>query len=432
MNFSKISNLQAEVELLGSILVKNDYICDVIDFLEPEDFYNTKNKIIYKKIKELYENNNLPVDVVNLADSLGDKLKEIGGMTYVSQIVGSNVSCIGVRKHGEIIKEKSNKRKLLKIFNTAGEKIRNEDVSWEGIMDYAQNGLLSIKGVDNDESGDIAAAMNEFMDTIEERYAKDGNINEINSGYTKIDKMLGGFGKQDLIIIAGRPSMGKTAMALNIIANTAIKCNSTTAFFNLEMGRKQITDRLVSVCSKVPMENIKKAFFRDKEMSHIFETASVLCNTNIRIYEKTFTLNGIKRECKRLKLKVGLNIVVIDYLQLLDSGERCENRNQDISKITRKLKLMAKELDITLILLSQLSRAPECRSDHRPMLSDLRESGSIEQDADIVMFLYRDEYYNKHTESKGIIECIVSKNRNGETGTAKLRWRPQVQSIEER
>ncbi|MTK12311.1 MAG: AAA family ATPase [Clostridiaceae bacterium] len=232
------------------------------------------------------------------------------------------------------------------------------------------------------------------------------------------------------MILAARPSMGKTAMALNLLLNTVLKQNAKTAFFNLEMGIKQIVDRVVSIHTAIPMNSIKNASLTEDQWYDVTKSASILAQSSIKMYDKILTLASIKAECRRLKIKEGLDIVVIDYLQLIDSEERQENRNQDISKITRSLKLMAKELDITVIILSQLSRAPECRSDHRPLLSDLRESGSIEQDADVVLFLYRDEYYNGDSESKGIIECIVAKNRNGEVGTARLRWKPEIQRIE--
>lgn len=241
--------------------------------------------------------------------------------------------------------------------------------------------------------------------------------------------MLGGFSKEDLIILAARPSMGKTAMALNLLLNTTFKGQAKTAFFNLEMGTKQIIDRAVALRTKIPLDNIKNASLSEEQWYQISKEASILANSSMKIYDKIFTLNGIAAECRKLKIKEGLDVVIIDYLQLIESGERTENRNQDISKITRRLKLMAKEIDINIIVLSQLSRAPETRSDHRPMLSDLRESGSIEQDSDVVMFLYRDDYYHKDSESKGIMECIVAKNRNGEVGTSRLKWKPEIQSI---
>lgn len=204
---------------------------------------------------------------------------------------------------------------------------------------------------------------------------------------------------------------------------------ANTAFFNLEMGKQQIIERAMASITDIPLKSIKNGIFEDDAFVSIVKASNTIITSGLKIYDKIFTLQGIREECKRLKLQGGLDVVFIDYLQLINSEEKAENRTQDISKISRSLKLMAKEFDITVIALSQLSRAPETRSDHRPMLSDLRESGAIEQDADIVMFLYRDEYYNADTDKPGIIECIIAKNRNGEVGTARLKWKGQCQKV---
>lgn len=251
----------------------------------------------------------------------------------------------------------------------------------------------------------------------------------MKTGYKTLDKILGGVQKQDLIILAARPSMGKTSTALNIILNSVIKEKMKVAFFNLEMGLIQIIDRILSIHTAIPMNKIKKADLTEKQWCAITKAASMFAGSNMKIYNRIFKLSLIKSECRKLKIKEGLDIVVIDHLQLIECVKGAENRNVEISKITRELKLMAKELDVTILLLSQLSRGPETRSDHRPMLLDLRESGSIEQDADIVMLLYRDEYYNKDSETKGIIECIVAKNRNGQVGTVRLKWMPEIQAL---
>lgn len=429
MNLKNISNIEAEINIIGSILVKNDNICEVIDFLKPEDFYDLRHQIIYKSLKHMYENN-ITADILTISENLKDNLKEIGGVSYLSSIVNSIVNFRNIREYGEIVKEKSNCRKLINIFNISLDKLSKGEASLEDSINYTQNSLLDINGVHTKDTGSMEKIMESFIDTLQVRYENGGDVQGIKCGYRVIDKMLGGLSREELIILAARPSMGKTAMALNLLLNSVFKENAKAAFFNLEMGTKQIIDRAISIYTKIPMTNIKNAVLTDEQWQQAAEAASDLANSTIKIYDKIFTLGGIKAECKRLKIKEGLDIAIIDYLQLIDSEEKRENRNQDISKITRSLKLMAKELDITVIVLSQLSRAPECRSDHRPILSDLRESGSIEQDADAVIFLYRDEYYNKDSESKNIIECIVAKNRNGEVGTARLRWKPELQKIE--
>lgn len=428
MDMDRIYNFNAETNVIGSILMESDSICEVIGFLNPEDFYNLKHKILYKNLKKMYEEN-LTVDIVTLSEKLGETLKEVGGISYITDILNSIVNTVNIKKYGEIVKEKANNRALLKIFNSAIGRLQSGEASQEEVINYAQDSLLSIKTSETKEDGEIEKILHDFMDTLQSRYEKGGEVHGVNSGYKTLDRMLGGFSKEDLIILAARPSMGKTAMALNLLLNTTFKGQAKTAFFNLEMGTKQIIDRAVALRTKIPLDNIKNASLSEEQWYQISKEASILANSSMKIYDKIFTLNGIAAECRKLKIKEGLDVVIIDYLQLIESGERTENRNQDISKITRRLKLMAKEIDINIIVLSQLSRAPETRSDHRPMLSDLRESGSIEQDSDVVMLLYRDEYYHKDSESKGIMECIVAKNRNGEVGTSRLKWKPEIQSI---
>lgn len=428
MNMDRIYNFNAEAGVIGSILMENDSICEVIDFLEPEDFYNLKHKIIYKNLKKMYEEN-LSADIVTLAEKLGDNLKEVGGISYITGILNSCITSENIKEYGEIVKEKANNRELQKIFNSLMEKLQKGEDSSEDLISCVQNSLLAIQASKIKKDGDMENILYDFMDVLQERYEKGGAVQGVISGYKTLDRILGGFSREDLIILAARPSMGKTAMALNLLLNTALKSKAKTAFFNLEMGTNQILDRAISLYTKIPLSSIKNALLSEKQWCDVTKAASKLSASSIKIYDKIFTLSGIAAQCRKLKIKEGLDIVIIDYLQLIESGEKVENRNQDISKITRRLKLLAKELDINIIVLSQLSRAPETRSEHRPMLSDLRESGSIEQDADVVMFLYRDEYYNKDSESKGIIECIVAKNRSGEVGTIRLKWRPEIQSI---
>ncbi|MBC2579080.1 replicative DNA helicase [Clostridium sp. DJ247] len=428
MDMDKIYNFNAEANVIGSILIDNDSICEVIGFLDYEDFYNVKHKIIYKTLKNMYEEN-IAIDIVTLAEKLGESLKDVGGISYITEILNANVTTANIKKHGEIVKEKANNRMVLEILKTSMEKLQKGEDSSESVINYTQNALLAIKNAEVNEDGSMEKILHYFMDTLQSRYEKGGEVQGIKSGYKTLDRILGGFLREDLIILAARPSMGKSTMALNLLLNTTFNGQAKVAFFNLEMGTTQIVDRAIAALAKIPLENIKNASLTENQWCEVSKIASELAASSIKIYDKVFTLNSILAECRKLKIKQGLDIVIIDHLQLVESGEKTENRVQDISKITRRLKLMAKELDINIVVLSQLSRAPEARSDHRPMLSDLRDSGSIEQDADAVMFLYRDEYYHKDSESKGIIECIVAKNRNGEVGTTRLRWRPEVQSI---
>jgi replicative DNA helicase len=423
-----INSLEAETNVIGSIILHNNCLCEVIDILKPEDFYDLKHQIIYKNLRDMYEKS-VSIDIITLSENLGQSLKEVGGISYLSSMVNSIVTTTNIRQYAEIVKEKSNLRKLLKVFNSSLSTLQKGEDTSEDLIKKAQNELLDINGSNKKDTGNMTEIMTKFMDTLQTRYENGGDIQGIKSGYKAIDTMLGGLAREDLIILAARPSMGKTSMALNILLNTVFKAKAKAAFFNLEMGTIQVMDRAISIYTGIPMKNIKSACFTEEQWLKVSKVATDFARSPIKLYDKIFTLSAIKAECKSLSIKQELDIVIIDYLQLIDSEQKRENRNQDISSITRSLKLMAKELDITIIILSQLSRAPETRADHRPMLSDLRESGSIEQDADVVLFLYRDEYYNADTESKDIIECIVAKNRNGEVGTAKLKWQAEVQRI---
>lgn len=419
-------NLNAEKNVLSSILMRNDSLCEVINLIKAEDFYSSSNKIIYKNLLEMYDKG-MPIDIITLSNKMGEALKEVGGITYITELVDSSVTAVNIRSYGEIVKEKANYRELLKIFANSMEKLKKGENSTEEVINYAQNALLKIDALEVKDNGDMLPIIDNYMDILQLRYEKGEALQGIKTGYRYLDKMLGGLQKQDLIILAARPSMGKTSTALNIILNSVFKEKAKIAFFNLEMGPIQIVDRVLSMYTAIPMDKIKKADLTEKQWCKITKAASIFASSNMKVYNKIFKLSTIKSECRKLKVKENLDVVVIDHLQLIEGIKGAESRNVEVGKMTRELKLMAKELDITVLLLSQLSRAPEGRNDHRPMLSDLRESGSIEQDADIVMMLYRDDYYNKDCETKGIIECIVAKNRNGQIGTVRLKWIPEIQ-----
>lgn len=430
MKTDKIFNNEAEFEILGAVMHDNDSLSNIIDFLMPEDFYNIIHSFIYEHMVGLYKNS-IEIDPLTLADSLGSKLSETGGITFISKIAGECYTSVNIFQHAKIVKEKSNTRKLIKALNDGILKAQNTDETSEEILSRLQDKLNGINNYVEQDNGEIEKSITRFIDDLETRCKNGGDINGIKCGYRGVDRMLGGLKPEDLIIIAGRPSMGKTAVTLNIAINTAVMSNAKAAFFNLEMGKQQILERMMSITTEINMESIKNGKLKDENWDQIVNASSKLIRSNIRLYDKLFTLNSIKAECKKLKMQKGLDIVIIDYLQLIEMGGKAENRNMEISKISRELKLMAKELEVTVVALSQLSRAPESRREHRPLMSDLRESGSIEQDADVVAFLYRDGYYNKDTDSPDDIEFIVAKNRNGEVGTVKLRWKPECQKVEQ-
>ena len=415
-------NNEAEVNVLGAIIQDNDSICKVIDLLKPTDFYKDSNQIIYSQLKTMYENQK-PIDLTTVAEGLGSRLKEVGGITYLSEIITSTISSQNIKAYAEIIKEKSILRHIELTCKQAIMGIR-EDKKSEEIIPLLQN-IETINS--NEETGDIKPVLEQFLTQLEHRYNNGGDIEGIKTHYSDIDSILGGLHKQEMIIVGARPSMGKSVFANNLAINIA-KDKKKVAVFNLEMNNISTVKRMVASVSKINSYDIRDGSLNDNQWSQIGQTIGYLSTLPIKLYEKTMTLNKILAECKKLKVQFGLEVVIIDYLQLI-SGNSKESRNQEVSDISRKLKLLAKELDITIIALSQLSRAPEQRTDHRPNLSDLRESGTIEQDADVVMFLYRDEYYNHETEDKGILECIVAKQREGATGTIKLAWVPEYQFI---
>ncbi|MCY6354206.1 replicative DNA helicase [Clostridium sp. ZS2-4] len=428
MNINKICNKEAEASILGEILLDNNGLLEIIDIISSSDFYLDGHKLIFHAMVKLYEQGK-KIDVVALAEKLGDSLKEVGGLTYLSQLLGSALSSGNIKYYAEIIKEKSANRQLLKVIKKAQKDIENEDKKSQEIVDYFENSFLNMKNVSSCDDGDITEAMIDVIKSMEERYIKGGEISGIKTGYNILDKALGGLCSEEFIILAARPSMGKTTMALNLALNAVFKSGASAAFLNLEMGKEQILKRALSNYSEIPYSFVKESKLNEDQWVRIMKAASVITASKLSLYDKIFTINGIKRECKKLKIQKGLDVVIIDYQQLIDSEGKTQNRTIDIAKISRTLKLMAKELKVTVIALSQLSRAPEARLNHRPMLSDLRESGSLEQDADVVMFLYRDAYYNVESEEKDTIETIIAKNRNGKVGTVKLKWKADLQKI---
>lgn len=428
MAISYFYNLEAEAQVLGAVILDNNSLCSIIDFLSHEDFYSPKHAIMYKTMVKMYEEG-LRIDITTLCDRLGTALSEVGGITYLSQIFSTCISTVGVISYAEIVKEKAIIRKLKLTLKEGLLELKENAMESSNIIAAIQERLINIKFDRSCEDGSLEQPMIGFLHKLEERWKNGGDIQGIKCGYKNLDKAFGGFMPQDFVIIAARPSMGKTAVAINLALNFALKSKAKTAFFNLEMGKAQIIERAVASLTDIHMQNIKNGKLDDAQWNLVAEASSKLIESPLRIFDKVFTLRKLKEECKRMKLQGGLDIVFIDYLQLINSEEKQENRTQDISKISRSLKLMAKELDITVISLSQLSRAPETRSDHKPILSDLRESGAIEQDADIVMFLYREEYYNPESYLPNTIDCIVAKNRNGETGTARLRWKADSQRV---
>lgn len=419
-------NLRAEQELLGAILNAPETILDVIGTILATDFYQDRHKLIYGAMEELFKNN-IKIDFVTLSEKLNNKLGNIGGVTYISELAGSSFGR-NVKEYAKIIKEKSNMRNLIKLANTLKKSAYDDAESSQDIVSKVEEELFKISLNKENRLEGFNTVLESTMNDIQDAYNnKDGSgVTGLNTGINDINRMTGGLQKQDLIILAARPSMGKTTLAMNIGTNVSRK--DVVAVFSLEMSKKQLCKKVLSSEALVDLLKINAGNLEDKDWEKIAMSSGPLANRKLFIDDTAaVTVSEIKAKCKKLKLQYKLDVVIIDYLQLI-SG-KAENRTQEISKISRALKQLAKELDVTVIALSQLSRACESRPNKRPMLSDLRESGSIEQDADIVMFLYRDEYYNKESDEKNIAECIFAKNRSGKVGTVKLAWLGQYQKF---
>lgn len=426
-NLRKVpSSLEAERAVLGGIFLKPDSFGDVIEIVAPNDFYKVGHRYIYEAMIESYNNGESidPIIVTNKLKKL-NKFDEIGGDTLLYEIIDEVPTAANIVNYANIIKEKSTLRKL----GDVGTKI--VEMSYEGyedvdtILDKAEGMIFKIS--ESKESKDIISireAMTEEFMRLEETFKNKGVTTGISSGFINFDEKTSGFNPSDLIILAARPSMGKTAFALNLALNAAMKSEKSVLIFSLEMSSSQLLQRLLAVQSQIGLQKIRNGFLEEDEWGRIGIASGQLAASNINIADiPNVNVLEIRAMARRLKAMNKLDMIVIDYLQLIKgSGKSTDNRQQEISDISRSLKGIARELNIPIIALSQLSRAPEQRADRRPMLSDLRESGAIEQDADMVVFLYRDDYYNEESEDKGITEVIIGKQRNGPVGTVKLRF----------
>ena len=420
------SNVDAETNLLGAILVNSNCIMDAIGVVTADDFYKSEHKIIFGAMEEMFKANT-KIDIVTLTDRLKDVLTKVGGITYISQLAGS-VGGSNIKEYAKIIKEKSNKRKLIRMSEMLKQRAYKDTESSNELVNNIEDELFKISLNKESRMEPFNKVLEHTVAQIEDVYNNKNisGVTGINTGFRDLNKFTGGLQKQDLIILAARPSMGKTTLAVNIATN--VSKTKSTAIFSLEMSREQLARKIISSTARIDLLKLNTGILNDKDWTNMACATGPLANNKLFIDDTGgLSVSEIKAKCKKIKLKYGLDLVIIDYLQLMQG--KAENRTQEISGISRGLKQIGKELDVTVIALSQLSRAPETRTNHRPMLSDLRESGSIEQDADIVMFLYRDEYYDEDTEEKNIAECIFAKNRNGRVGTVKLAWLGQFQKF---
>ena len=426
---NKISpnDLDAEEAVISAIFIDNDYLLDIIDILTPEDFYKTAHQKIFKAIIELFTKNE-PADLVTVAARLkeNEELENIGGPVFLASIADASPIAVNAVHYAKIIKGKSSLRTLIRNASAIVEKCLKDRGDFEEIIDFAENSIFNIS---KSKKGQFFSKINELIeiniDTLEERHGKQKGLLGLSSGYAKFDSFTSGLQKSDLIIIAARPSMGKTAFALNVARNVSMEEKMPVAVFSLEMSKEQLSMRILTSEAKIDSNRLKTGFISRKDWQNATDAASALNKAPLFIDDSpNISVMEIRAKLRRLQMEHGVGLVIIDYIQLMRAPFKTDRRDLEIADISRSLKILAKELNIPVIAISQLNRMLEQRSEKRPVLSDLRESGALEQDADIVGFIYRDEIYNKEEDNpnKGKAEIIIAKNRNGSVGTAYMTF----------
>ena len=419
-------NEEAEKSVLGAVMLNKDVLFDVLEVVEEDDFYNPAHKEIYKAIWELYKDNKA-VDVLTVSEELKRRgvLQMAGGRAYVAQLTLDVPSTVNAVEYARIVNEKATLRKMITAAEDITEQGYKASMDATEILDYAERSVFSIaQRNQKSDYTDIQSVLITNIQAIDDAAKNQGKVLGTPTGFKTLDDVLNGLQKSNLVIIAARPSMGKTAFALNIAQQSAVSEGSSVVIFSLEMSKEQLGQRLLSSQSRVEMTKLQKGNLDKKDWERVNLALDEMAGANIYIDDTPgISLIEIRNKCRRLKAEKGLDLILIDYLQLMSSPEKSDNRQGEISAISRNLKLLAREMDCPVVALSQLSRAPEQRPDHHPNLADLRESGAIEQDADVVMFLYRDDYYNKeNSEKPGVCEINIAKNRSGPTKTVELTW----------
>lgn len=423
-------NEKAERAVLGAMLMDEDAADAGMELLQEGDFYYKQYGTVFRVLEELRKNR-IAADLVTVQDRLVKEgiPEEYSGTEFFSGLVSEVPASTNIRHYAEIVRENAFLRQTIKVTEKITEDCYAKSDAAECILEGAEKNLFEVmrrrSAGDFEPIGQIALRA---LAKIQEASEKQGMITGLATGFYGLDRETAGLQKSDLVLIAGRPAMGKTAFALNIAENAVLRSGKKTALFSLEMSKEQLVNRMVSMDSHVDAQKIRTGNLSEEEWTKVVDSIRKISNAQLYIDDASgATVADIRTKCRRLMLEKGLDLVIIDYLQLMEgSGRRGENRQQEISEITRGLKIMAKELDVPVIVLSQLSRAVEQRPDKRPVLSDLRESGAIEQDADIVMLLHRDDYYHADSKDRNMAEVIIAKQRNGPTGTVKLAWLPHI------
>jgi replicative DNA helicase len=418
-------NQEAEMSVLGAMLIDKQAIATALEILKTDDFYMEDNKRIFEAVLSLFESA-LPIDIVTLAEKLSKEgdLENIGGLEKITYLIAAVPSSSNVRYYANIVKEKALLRKLINSASEMMEMGFDDSESANNILDRAEKRIFDLLQ-DRNTKGymHISEIIEDALRRLEELSKREGNITGVPTGLVDLDNKLAGLQRSDLILIAARPSMGKSSLALNIAQFASIKKGVPTVVFSLEMSREQVVNRIICSEAMVDSGKVKTGKLSSDEWVRVAEVIGPISNSPLYIDDTAgTTVNEIRAKCRKLKLEHNIGLVVIDYLQLIQGSGRSENRQQEVSEMSRSLKILAKDLDIPVVCLSQLSRAPETRSSHKPILSDLRESGAIEQDADIVIFIYRQMEGGKDDEVSNVAEIIIAKHRNGATGTIEALW----------
>ncbi len=418
-------NLEAEQAVLGGVFLNSTVFTQLVDLVTEEDFYSPAHQKIFAAFKELFRKS-IPIDLLTVSDELqrGGHLDVIGGQPYLAELAGSVISAANAVYHADIVKQKSIQRRLISVATEIIGNSFEAGTEVAELLDHSQQAIFRI----SQDSGtkpyrSSADLVGEVFNKLQERANRGELITGVRTYYSNFDEMTSGLQPTDLIIIAGRPSMGKTAFALNIAMNAAVRDDVPTAIFSLEMGMDQLMMRMLCIHGLVDLKNVRSGFLGDDDWAKLVDAADALSRAPILIDDTpAITAMELRSRCRRIQMDTGLGLVVVDYLQLMRASRRTDSREQEISDISRNLKALAKELHVPVIALSQLNRKVEERTNKRPMLSDLRESGAIEQDADVICFIYRDEVYNEDSPKKGIAEIIIGKQRNGPVGAVELAF----------
>lgn len=420
-------SMEAEQSVIGCMILSREAITVAADMLQEEDFYNRQYGVVFQSIVELYDAGS-SVDLVTLQNKLREKdvPPEVSSLEFVRDLMLVVQTAAHISDYAKIVSEMATKRRLIKACEETANICYGGKGELETILEDAEKSIFNI--VQRRNTGDyipIRQVVLSAMERIEKASKTKGNVTGVATGFLDLDYKTAGMQPADLILIAARPSMGKTALVLNIAQYVAFKSNLPLAVFSLEMSREQLVNRLFSLESRVDSQHIRTGNLSDREWEDLIDGAGVVGRSKLIIDDTPgISIPELRSKCRKFKMEQDIQMVIIDYLQLMSGTGRTDSRQQEVSDISRSLKALARELNVPVIALSQLSRAVEQRPDHRPMLSDLRESGAIEQDADVVMFIYRDDYYNKDSDKKGIAEIIIAKQRNGPIGTVELAWLP--------